>query len=140
MQVFKNILVGVDLARCHPLDVSGLNPTALEPIHWAIQLARANSARLLFFSASNIGDEALSPLAEEDRSQVRETVLRAGSKVLQDLVDQAQRQGIEAHSKLVLGKGWLEIIRQVLRGEHDLVVVGTRDLGARALSAFTMYF
>ena len=128
MQVFKNILVGVDLARCHPLDVSGLSPIALEPIHWAIQLARTNSARLLFFSASNIGDEALSPLAEEDRSQVRETVLRAGNKVLQDLVDQAKRQGVEADSKLVPGKGWLEIIRQVLRGKHDLVVVGTRDL------------
>jgi universal stress protein E len=128
MQVFKNILVGVDLARCHPLDVSGLTPTALEPIHWAVQLARTNSARLLFFSASNIGDEALAPLAEEDRFQVRETVLRAGNKVLQDLIDHAKRQGVEAHSKLVPGKGWLEIVRQVLRGAHDLVVVGTRDL------------
>jgi universal stress protein E len=128
MQVFKNILVGVDLARCNPLDVSGLTPIALEPIHWAIQLARTNSARLLFFSASNIGDEALSPLTEEDRSQVRETVLRAGSKVLQDLINQAKSQGVEAGSKIVPGKGWLEIIRQVLRGKHDLVVVGTRGL------------
>lgn len=128
MQVFKNILVGVDLARCHPLAVSGLSPIALEPIHWAVQLARTNSARLLFFSASNIGDEALLPLAEEDRSHVRETFHRAGSKVLQDLVHQAERQGAQAHSKLVHGKGWLEIIRQVLGGKHDLVVVGTRDV------------
>jgi len=128
MQVFKNILVGVDLARCNPLDVSGLSPIALEPIHWAVQLARTNSARLLFFSASNVGDEALAPLAEEDRSHVRETFLRAGSKVLEDLVEQAKEQGVEAQGKIMHGKGWLEIIRQVLRGKQDLVVVGTRDV------------
>ena len=128
MHIFRNILVGVDLARCKPLDISGLNPIALEPIHWAIQLAKANSAHLLFFSASNLGEEALLPLAEEDRSQVRETVLQGGNKVLQDLVLQAKNEGVESQGKLVHGKSWLEIIRQVLRGKHDLVVVGTRDI------------
>ena len=128
MQIFKNILVGIDLAWCIPLDISGLNPIALEPIHWGIQLAKANSARLLFFSASNIGEEALSPLAEEDRSQVRATIHQRGSKVLQELVQQANNEGIDAQSKLVQGKGWLGIIHQVLRGKHDLVVVGTRNL------------
>ncbi len=128
MHIFRNILVGIDLARCKTLDISGLSPIALEPIHWAIQLAKANSARLLFLSASNIGEEVLSPLAEEDRAQVREIVLKCGGKVLEDLVQQAKEQGVEAESKLVPGKGWLEIIRQVLRGKHDLVVVGTRDV------------
>jgi len=128
MHIFKNILLGIDLARCKPLDISGLTPIALEPIHWGIQLAKANSARLLFFSASNISEEALLPLAEEDRAQVHETIFQSGSKVLQDLVQQAQKQGVDAQSKLVHGKGWLEIIRQVLRGKHDLVVVGKRDV------------
>jgi universal stress protein E len=128
MQMFANILVGVDLARCKPLALSGLNPVALEPIHWAITLAKANSARLLFISASNIGEEALLPLAEEDRAWVREAILQDGNKVLEDLVQQAQTQGVEAQSKLVPGKGWLEIIHQVLRGKHDLVVVGKRDV------------
>src|SRR5690242_20694250 len=99
MQMFTNILVGVDLARCKPLTLSGLNPVALEPIHWAITLAKANSARLLFFSASNIGEEALFPLAEEDRAWVREAIFRDGTKLLQDLVQQAQKQGVEAQSK-----------------------------------------
>ena len=69
---FTNILVGIDLSRCNPLDISGLSQVALEPIHWGIALAKANSARLLFFSASSIGEEALLPLAEEDRAQVLE--------------------------------------------------------------------
>src|SRR5262249_45218409 len=43
-------------------------------------------------------------------------------------------QGVAAESRLVLGKGWREIVRQVLRGGHDLVVVGTRDVtGLRRL-------
>jgi universal stress protein E len=128
MPLFKNILVGVDLARCKPLAVSGLSQVALEPIHWAIQLAKVNSARLLFFSASNIGEEVLLPLAEEDRALVRTTVFQAGSKVLHDLVQQANKDKIDAQFKHVAGKGWLEIIRQVLHGRHDLVVVGTRDI------------
>jgi universal stress protein E len=128
MPLFTNILVGVDLARCKPLDVSGLSPIALEPIHWAVQLAKASSARLLFFSASSLSEETLSLLAEADRNRLRETVFQGGGKVLQDLVQQAKEQGVEAQSKLVPGKGWLEIIRQVLRDRHDLVVVGTRDL------------
>jgi universal stress protein E len=128
VELFKNILVGVDLARCKPLDMCGLNPVALEPIHWAIHLAKVNAGRLLFFSASNIGEDALRHLAEEDRSQVRETVFKGGGKVLQDLVEQAGTQGVPAQWKIVPGKGWLEIIRQVIRGRHDLVVVGTRDL------------
>ena len=128
MHLFTNILVGVDLSRCEPLDISGLNSIAWEPIHWAIELAKASSSQLLFFSASNIGEEALSPLAEEDRSQVRDSVFQGGSKVLQDLVQQAKTQGVEAQSKHVAGTGWLEIIRQVLHDKHDLVVVGTRDL------------
>jgi universal stress protein E len=127
MDTFKNILVGIDLAPCKPLDVSGLDPIARETIHWAVELARANSARLLFFSATNIGDEVLMPLAEEDRARVRTTVSEGGNRVLQGLVQQAREQGVEAQGQLVPGEAWLEIIRQVLRGKHDLVVVGTRD-------------
>jgi nucleotide-binding universal stress UspA family protein len=85
MKIFKNILVGVDLARCKPLDVSGLSPVALEPIHWGIQLAKANSASLLFFSSSDISEEAFLPLEEEDRAQVRDAIYQGGNKILQEL-------------------------------------------------------
>jgi universal stress protein E len=128
MNPFTNILVGIDLARFNPLDASGLSPVAQEPIRWGIELAKANSGRLLFFSSSEISEEALLPLAEEDRAHVRDVVYQGGAKLLQKLVEQAKAQGVEADSKIVPGKGWLEIIRQVLRAKHDLVVVGTRDV------------
>ncbi len=128
MQLFTNILVGVDLARYEPLDSAGPNPHVLEPVHWSIQLAKTSSARLLFFSASNLRDDALSPLAEEDRTSVLKSISQKGNTILENLVQQAKKEGVEGQSKLVAGEGWLEIIRQVLRGKHDLVVVGTRDL------------
>src|SRR6185437_746367 len=43
------------------------------------------------------------------------------------LVQQTRDQGIEAVDKLALGSGWLELVRQVLRDHHDLVLIGTRD-------------
>jgi universal stress protein E len=128
MNAFSNILVGVDLTRFNPLDASGLHPVAVEPVRWGIELAKANSARLLFFSSSEINEEALLPLSEADRAHVRDVVYQGGGKLLQKLVDQAREQGIAAESKIVPGKGWLEIIRQVLRFKHDLVIVGTRDV------------
>jgi universal stress protein E len=70
----------------------------------------------------------LSPLAEEDRTYVLENVRHKGDMILESLVQQAKKEGVEARSKLVPGQGWLEIIRQVLRDKHDLVVVGTRNL------------
>jgi universal stress protein E len=141
MQLFKNILVGIDLARCDPLDSSGPNPGVMEPIRWGMQLAKLNAARLLFFSASNLGDNSLSLLAEEDRDSVLESILRSGGKVLENLVQQARQEGIEAQCKLVHGKGWLALIQQVLRGKHDLVVVGRRagaNLGHRLFGSTSM--
>lgn len=128
MQVFKNILVGVDLAQWQPDGLAAPNPIVMEPIEWGIRLARLCSARLTFFSAANISEETLSPLAEEDRSHVRQAVMQAGGKVLQNLVEQAHGDGVDARAKIMPGKGWHEIIRQVLHERHDLVIVGTRNV------------
>ncbi len=38
-------------------------------------------------------------------------------------------QGVEARQKLAFGTPWEEICRQVVAEKHDLVVVGTRDVG-----------
>ena len=141
MQLFQNILVGIDLARFGSPDGSGPSPNVLEPIQWGVQLAKLNAARLLFFSASNLSDNALSLLAEEDRSYVLESIVRGGGKVLESLVQKAREEGIKADCKLAPGKGWLAIIQQVLHGKHDLVVIGTREnpnLGHRLFGSTSM--
>jgi universal stress protein E len=48
-------------------------------------------------------------------------------RALANMVRQAQGQGIEAGGVLVAGQAATEIMRQVLRDAHDLVVVGTHD-------------
>jgi universal stress protein E len=127
MQCFQNILVGVDLTRSRRLDVSEIAADAREVINHAIWLAKTNGARLLFFAALNISPDDLHQLQEEEHSHVKRTVEELANRVLADLVAQAERQGVEARSQLVLGTAWLEIIRQVLRGRHDLIVVGTQN-------------
>lgn len=47
--------------------------------------------------------------------------------MLAHLVEQATRQGVAARASLVLGQAVQEIIQQVKREGHDLVVAGTRD-------------
>ncbi len=134
MENFKNILVGVDLTHCRRLDISELSANAREAIDHAIWLAKLNSARLLFFSVLAISEEMLHHLLETGQSHVQQTIEEQASAVLDELVAQAAQQGVDARAKLVLGKAWSEIICQVLRENHDLVVVGTRDLtGLRRL-------
>src|SRR5690606_10339726 len=52
---------------------------------------------------------------------------------LEQLLDEAQQRNVQASSKIVVGKAWVEIIREVLRGGHDLVLVGSRHHRTRAL-------
>ena len=116
MQVFTNILVGIDLAACNPLDDSQSTAAILEPIHWGIELARVNAARLLFFSASNGAENSLLSVLEHEAPSTCQTRVPIDHGMLQKLVHQAKEQGVVARSKVVLGEGWLEIVRQVL---HD---------------------
>jgi universal stress protein E len=44
------------------------------------------------------------------------------------MAEDARKEGLAAESLVVAGKSWVEMIRQVLRDNHDLVIVGTRHL------------
>jgi universal stress protein E len=57
-----------------------------------------------------------------------ESVASRAKNVLSNLVEAAKQEGVSCHFRLAYGKSWVQIIRQVINGEHDLVVVGTRDL------------
>jgi universal stress protein E len=128
MHNFKNILVGVDLTKYRRLDVTELRPPAREVINHAIWLARQTEARLLFFASFNISEEAFHHLAVEERTHLQTTIEQAASEVLAALVTQAEQAGVKAQHKMTLGPGWLEIIHQVQRGGHDLVVIGTSEV------------
>ncbi len=136
MSLFKNILVAVDLTRCNPMTTASLSPIALEVIQRGLAVAKLNSAKLTFLSSFDLSEEVLKHLPEPDRVHLPRSIVEAAQLVLHDLAQQAQQEGVEAVSKLVSGKAWLGITRQVLLDQHDLVVVGTRDLGGLRRALF----
>ena len=131
MKRFKNILVGVDLAQGAALVSENLAPPSAEAVSRALWLARANSARLCFFHvlpsrALNLDAETQMLLEE---SHGKRTVMDHATEVVAKMAENARKEGLVAESLVVHGKSWVEMIRQVLRDNHDLVIVGSRNLG-----------
>ncbi len=131
MKRFTNILVGVDLAQGEALVSENVVPPAEEAIAQALWLAKTNSARLFFFhalpSAAINLDAETQMLLEEDHG--KRTVMDHASEVVAKIAERARKEGLAAESLVVHGKSWVEMIRQVLQENHDLVIVGTRHLG-----------
>lgn len=128
MSQFQNILVGIDLLQSDRIGSARFSPPVAEAIKQATWLAEKCSSRLTFFAAVEVPEDDLYSLADQDR--VWRELHTAGHKVLDELVQQAAARGISAECHVTAGEGWTEITRQVIRAQHDLVVVGTRNLGA----------
>jgi universal stress protein E len=128
MRGFRNILVGVDLVPGSRSGAPELGPDNREAVRRAIWLASHNSANLLFFSALYVPESPLPALIGEDKSQSAPTAETAIRRGLAALVEEARNAGVKATAQLVRGRAWVEIILQVQRDQHDLVVVGARHL------------
>ncbi len=126
MHRFRKILVGVDLASADRLAAADLKPPSREAVERAIWLAENTSAELTFFSAIDISEKTRA-LLENDSKGGMDSVESAANGILAELVQQAKERGVAADSKLEFGTGWLELTRQAIHGQHDLVMVGTRD-------------
>lgn len=131
MKRFKNVLVGVDLEEGDVLVSDNLAPPTAEAVAQAMWLAKTNSAFVTFFavlpSVATDLDAETQMLLQEDHG--KRTVADHATEVLAKLVATARQDGLTAASQLAYGKNWVEIIRQVLRARHDLVIVGTRHRG-----------
>lgn len=129
MQRFGNILVGIDLDWDAPDGEPALTEASRYAAEQGMWLAEQIAARLMFFSVVDVPLAEQEALAEGDE-RIATTIRLKANTLLKEWAQRSSRQGIEATAKLVLGTPWIEIIRQVLRDEHDLVIVGTR--GAQA--------
>lgn len=128
MHRFKNVLVGVDLSQGDRFVSTELPPPTVEAVERALWLAKLNAARLTFFYAIDVSDAAQRMI--EKSAGDEPTVIDEAKDVLHGLVARSTADGVEADLDVRFGKSWIEIIRGVLQNEHDLVVVGTRHLGA----------
>lgn len=128
MKRFKNILVGIDLSWGDRLVAEELSAPNAEAVRQALWLAKLNSASVHLLACLDLSEKAQQLISE---SRVNEsTILDEAEGRLAELVRRAREEGVAATSQVLVGKSWLELIRQVLRKEHDLVLVGTRHLGA----------
>ena len=129
MQNFRKILVGVDLSHADRLAASELNAPTQEAVKRAVWLAAHSSAELTFYAALDISAHTVEVLEELKRST--RTVKDEAIIVLNELVDLAKKEDVEASAKLEIASPWEGIIKQVVHENHDLVVVGRRSDGCR---------
>lgn len=115
MQNFKNILVVLDP-----------EVEATVALNQAVSLARKNGGRLTLLSvlkepsyAQIHGQFAMQQQLDSAATERREW--------LQDLMIALQDDGIDLAINVVQGTAFLEIIRQVLREQHDLVITTAED-------------
>ena len=123
MRQFANILTGVDLSRGDRFVNDSLSPPNAEAVRRAIWLAKLNSAKLTFFASLEMSPQAQHRI--ETEGDLEKSLLSQAEAALDGLVQQAAESGVTATKKVVFGKAWLQLIRQVLRDHHDVVLVGT---------------
>jgi len=110
MQQFKNILL--------VLNDENQETAALQK---AVSLARQNSARLTLFSVLN-ESSGLQGYNESIVQSQRTAAMKERKEWLRGLMVSLASADIEVEIKALEGIAFLEIIRQVLRQQHDLVI------------------
>ena len=132
MSIFKSVLVGIDLLQTDSLDSRSFSPPVEEAIKHGLWLAERASASVTFFAAVDVPGNELHPL-EAYESHVVSQLERSGRRALDRLVDSARKRGLNAHSRLVSGRAWNEIICEVEQSGHEAGpthqnLVGNSDL------------
>lgn len=127
MKRFKKILVGVDLSWGDRFVAEELSPPNAEAVRQATWLAKLNAASLDFLFSLELSPQAQELISESATDE--HTLQDEAQHRLSEMVEKARQDGVVADSHVLIGKSWVELIRQVIRGSYDLVVVGTRHLG-----------
>lgn len=134
MKRFRNIIVGVDLANDGQIVSEKLSDSTDAAIESGIWLAKLNGARLVFFNALEVPEYAR--FVAEEQGDVGATLIADSEDRLAAIAQRATAEGIEADYVMAFGKSWVELIRQVLKQGHDLVIAGTHH---RATAASVLF-
>lgn len=134
MQRFKNILFVCD-------DQSACDQ-ALERVCW---LATANQARVTLVDTIDSGGDRdlsrfFSMLPGLGPKEIEDTVLAVRRDKLNDRAQALRDKGIAVEVKVLVGTPFVEVIREVLRNGHDLVIKGAhRSTGLAFLPGADMH-
>lgn len=128
MKHFHNVLVGVDLGAGVQALCGAISAANMEAVERGIELAEDTSARLCFVSVLDAGGTTQRLI--QDTRKDDPNVFDEAHALLGQFVERARQREISAEAKVLMGKSWLKLIREVLKFQHDLVIVGTRHEGA----------
>jgi len=134
MKRFRNIVVGVDLANDDQLVADKLSDATSAAIDDGLWLAKHNDAKLIFFNALEVPEYAR--FVAQEQPDVESTLIADCEDRMAAIAQRAKAENIDADHVLAFGKSWVELIRQILKQQHDLVITGTRQRGAAASVLF----
>jgi nucleotide-binding universal stress UspA family protein len=119
MKRFKNILL-----------VCNFDVKQDRAVERAVFLAKQNEARLTVFSvARELPADVSMSITIMPPQELHDLEINDHQARIDALVTDMGQQGIDATSQLVTGTPFLEIIRQVLRDKHDLVILPAEGKG-----------
>ena len=119
MKRFKNILL-----------VCNFDAKQQMAVERAVSLAKQNQARLTVFSVvKELPADARIEITGMPPRELLELVINDRQEKVDALAADMGQQGVDASTQVVTGTSFVEIIRQVLRDEHDLVIVAAEGKG-----------
>jgi nucleotide-binding universal stress UspA family protein len=111
---FKKILVGIDGSE-----------NSKRAAFAAAYLAELFKGRVTLVSVVKPGEYSL---AVEDKAFI-ENLKEFHSDLVETVMEEVKRTGIEVDTRIELGTPWKELTRLAIEGHYDLIVVGSRGIG-----------
>jgi universal stress protein E len=130
MAAFRKILVAIDI------DDDGIADTGHAAVEQALAVARKDDATVTFAHVLEVPDVVRAAMLNDPGSDAGKRYVRIAN-VLRDLA--ADVDGVTTRTAIFFGSHWRELVREVLRTGHDLIVIGTkrRGIAGRALFGST---
>lgn len=132
MKRFKKILVVTDGGNKEQITLKR-----------AVGLAKTNQATLTVVEVVEKSPRDMKTLiASMDLEDIQDMIIKERLEELNRLISPIRDKGVPISAKVLLGKPFIEIIRQVLRNKHDLVMItaeGKSGLRETLFSTTTMH-
>ncbi|MDX2502899.1 MAG: universal stress protein [Gammaproteobacteria bacterium] len=119
MKRFKNILL-----------VCNFEVKQRRAVERAVSLAKQNDAHLTVFSVvKDLPANVSMAITIMSPQELLDLVLNDQQERINAMVEDMNQQGINASAQVMIGTPFLEVIRQVLRDKHDLVILAAEGKG-----------
>ena len=117
----RKLLVGVDLvANPENPDRFELPAPTREAVEMGLRVGEFSQAGVTFLSV-------IEPLPAGATEDEQAEVTASAQAALAGLLSEAAERGVQAETQVASGHGWMEMISEVLRNGHQMVIVGSRD-------------